>query len=107
MLEAKAASLRGLARQPRHTGFATHQNMVIEALTFHRDAQTSNALLFVAEVREVQIVTPVQGIGGRAAEDVVGEQAETGAVEELDQGQVVAKEVSVGAKILNAITSGP
>ena len=73
------------------TPFGTLENMLFRRFRVNRTASTKHAIVFFAEIVELQIVVPSPTLLTRTPETVAGEQAQTQAVEEVKQGPVVGK----------------
>lgn len=74
------------------TPFGDLENMLFRSFTIHRDQSTKNAIIFSAEMVQLQIVTPEEAtIESRAEVDVLGDQAQTQAVGETDLGETALR----------------
>lgn len=80
-------------------------NLVIESITIPHVSKTANALLFTAELREVQVARSRRVLRRRSADQLGDQQAKTQAVEPTKRGPVAGQdaEASLGAQALDWI----
>lgn len=75
------------------TPYGDLENMIFRRLSVPKDGRTHSAILFDAEIVELQVVVSESVTAGRDEEDVSGEAAETDAVSEVDRGSVAPVEI--------------
>lgn len=69
------------------TPFGDLENMLFRTFTVHRDQSTKHAIIFTAEMVQLQMVVPEEtSIAPVAESDVLGDQAQTQAISETDLG---------------------
>ncbi len=75
------------------TPFGDLENMLFRRLSCPRTPQTKHAIMFRAEIIEIQVVVPDAVTGTRNQADVEGEQAQTQGITEIDRGDVTPPSV--------------
>lgn len=70
------------------TPFGDLENMLFRRFTVNRDQSTKHAIIFYAEMVELQFVVPETVSSARTEADVTGDQAQTQAVDEVYRGDV-------------------
>ena len=79
---------RTLAPFTLRTPFGDLENMLFRSFRIPRDQATKHAIVFNAEMIELQVVVPKAISSKRTEEQVLGDQAETQGIEERVRGQV-------------------
>lgn len=68
--------------------FGDLENMLFQRFSVDRDQSTTDAIVFFAEMIELQLVVPGGVTSKPGPEDMIGDQAKTQAIGEVDRGEV-------------------